>query len=307
MIEKHIPDFIIIGAPKCGTTALAHFLHQHPDIYISSNKEPRFFTALQGDMEKSITGSGPRLSGNFDKGWAWYTSHFKDASPSQITGEASTVYFANEDAAALIKEHCPNTKIILMLRNPVARIYSHYWQEHKLGFDFPSFEEMLQTNHFRTQYFLCISHYKQHIERYLRYFELNQIMIIIQEHFIESPEISFYNVLDFLQVPHYAINLLERKNEMSTPKSRSMSRLLEHARSIQFDRYMPDKISKSIKKLGIKMIRTNQRRQQYPSLTTDLFHSLIKYYEEDICYLEDLLQTELKVWRTPPKSKLTKQ
>lgn len=300
MKQKHIPDFIIVGAPKCGTTALAHFLDQHPRIYISPNKEPRFFTEISGDMEKGITGSGPRLSGNFAKGWDWYTSLFINASTSQITGEASTVYFANEDAAARIQEHCPDAKIILMLRNPVARAYSHYWQEHKLGFDFPPFEEMLKTNHLRVQYFLRISHYKQHIERYLRYFDSNQIKVIIQEHFIQNPEKNFNEVLDFLEVPHYLVNVLERKNDMSAPKSRSVSRLLERARLIRLDKYMPDDLSNRIRKLGIKMIHKNQRKHKYPPLNVELFYSLVKYFDEDICYVENILQSELKSWRMPP-------
>ena len=67
--QTHIPDFIIAGAPKCGTTALAFFLSEHPNVCISRIKEPRFFTKLKGDMEKTITGDGPRLSGNYEKGF----------------------------------------------------------------------------------------------------------------------------------------------------------------------------------------------------------------------------------------------
>jgi hypothetical protein len=138
-----IPDFIIAGAPKCGTTALASFLNEHPGVCMCYIKEPRFFTKMKGDMETTITGDGPRLSGTFDNGYEWYASLFKNALEGQKTGEASTVYFANADSAKLIYDHNPNMKLILMLRHPVKRLYSHYWQEYKLGFNFPSFEQMV--------------------------------------------------------------------------------------------------------------------------------------------------------------------
>lgn len=299
MNQKKIPNFLIIGAPKCGTTALAYFLSQHPCIFISKHKEPRFFTALPGSMEKEITGSGPRLSGNYKKGWSWYASLFEEASENQIIGEASTVYFANEDAASLIKKHCPDIKIILMLRNPVARIYSHYWQEHKLGFDFPEFESMLQSNHPRLQYFQHISHYKIHIERYLKYFSKDQIHIIIQEAFKLDPEFHFNQLIKFLELPVHPINVWERKNEMSAPKSKKMALLLQKLRLVDYEKYMPEVLSKKIKEKGIKFIRANQKPHKYPPLNPDVFHQLCKDYEEDICCVESKLNTQLKIWRMP--------
>ncbi len=309
MNKKNIPDFLIIGAPKCGTTALAHFLNQHPNIFVSKHKEPRFFTALPGSMEKKITGSGPRLSGNFDKGWDWYASLFEEATEKQLKGEASTVYFANEDAASLIKEYCANTKIILMLRNPVNRIYSHYWQEHKLGFDFPDFEAMVETNHLRLQYYKKISHYKIHIERYLAYFRKDQIHIIVHESFKADPEMHFNQVLQFLEVPQHTINVKERKNEMSAPKHRKMAMVLQKIRLLDYEKYMPTALSKKLKESGIKLIRANQKQHKYPPLSVNLFHQLCKDYEDDIYYIEKILETELQMWRMPQiqKSNIVKR
>lgn len=303
MNQKKIPDFLIIGAPKCGTTALAYFLSQHPCVFITKHKEPRFFTALPGSMEKKITGSGPRLSGNFEKGWEWYNSLFNEAAENQLKGEASTVYLANADAASLIQEYCPNIKLILMLRNPVNRVYSHYWQEHKLGFDFPDFEVMLQSGHPRYQYYKNISHYKKHIERYLQYFRRDQIHIIIQEAFKLDPEVHFNQLLNFLEISVIPINVKERKNEMAAPKSRILALMLQKLRLLEYEKFMPTSLSKKIKEKGIKFIHANQKPHKYPSISSDVFHQLCKDYEDDICYVENLLHTDLKIWRMPTLEK----
>ena len=95
MLEEkyNIPDFIIAGAPKCGTTALAFFLSEHPGVCISRIKEPRFFTGIKGDMEKTIAGDGPRLSGNYEKGFKWYSSLFENVlKPWPVTSMVSGLF-----------------------------------------------------------------------------------------------------------------------------------------------------------------------------------------------------------------------
>jgi deoxyadenosine/deoxycytidine kinase len=297
-MQHHVtPDFLIIGAPKCGTTALSYFLGQHPQVFMTENKEPRYFTALKGDLETSITGNGPRHSGNYDKGPDWYTSLFKHASPNQLKAEASTVYFANQDAAALIKKHCPSVKLILMLRNPVVRLYSHYWQEHKLGFQFPTFEEMIQMNHLRFQYYDRISHYRIHLERYLQLFKKDNLKIIIQENFTDNPKVIFDDILSFLDLSNVNIDLNERKNDMAQPKNSNLSRWLQQSKKLPIDQILPGSLAQKVKKIGIRLIKSNQRKFSYPPLRQDLFKKMILRYEEDIVFVENLLSVNLSSWR----------
>ena len=93
------PDFFIVGAPKCGTTSFYHYLRQHPQIFMPDNKEPHYFGS---DLKKR--------SDEFIKTEEEYLSLFKDADPSQMTGEASTFYLYSKVAQEEIKSFSPHAK-----------------------------------------------------------------------------------------------------------------------------------------------------------------------------------------------------
>lgn len=293
---NRVPDFIIAGAAKCGTTALAHFLSQVPGVYMSKNKEPRFFTRLKGEMEKGIAGDGPRLSGNYDKGFGWYEKLFEESKPHQLKAEASTVYFCNEDSSALIYECNPSVKLIFMLRNPIDRIYSHYWQEYKLGFDFPSFEEMVETDNPRFLYYKKISSYKKNLSRFLELFKADQIHIIIQEEFEKNTEKHFENVLEFLGLDLVKIDLNKRVNDQITPKNRKIARALTSLQVSRLRKILPTNIIKSAGRLRIKLFRANAKPFKYPPLSKEIYNRLSKHFESDISFVEHLLGRQIDSW-----------
>jgi len=295
---QKMPDFIIAGAPKCGTTALWHFLNQHPDVFLSKDKEPRFFTQLKGNMERKITGDGPRLSGNYEKGFAWYANLFKDAQSTQMLGEASTVYFANEDSANLIFKNNPDAKLIIMLRHPVKRLYSNYWQEHKLGFDFPPFEEMVKKNHLRYRYYARVSHYKMHLERFYDIFPKDQIHLIIQEHFNSDPLYYFNSALDFLNLQRINIDINKRLNEQTTPRSRYLAQSLTFIKTYGrvARKIMPSSLFSRANKARKKLKDLNSRNITYPTISPGLFKELSENYYEDIKYVGTILNHQIKEW-----------
>src|SRR5918997_468574 len=111
-----LPNFLIIGAMKSGTTALYYYLEQHPQIYMSPVKEPNFFCSggQEGWESKSVT----RIRA--------YQYLFKDVSDEKAIGEASHCYLYEPQAVARIQEHLPDAKLVAILRNPVDRAYSHF-------------------------------------------------------------------------------------------------------------------------------------------------------------------------------------
>lgn len=293
---RKIPDFIIAGAAKCGTTALAHFLGEVPGIYISENKEPRFFTAVKGDMEQEILGDGPRLSGNYNKGFEWYEKLFEQATADQLKAEASTVYFCNEDAAKLIYDNNPAVKLIFMLRNPVKRIYSHYWQEYKLGFEFPSFEEMFKTNNQRLIYYKRISGYKKNLQRFFQLFPKEQIHIIIQEEFEKNTEKQFAEVLEFLGLNYTKVDLNKRVNEQIAPKNRNIARALTKLQSSSLRKVLPTGLLKTAGKLRMKLFKANAKPLQYPPLPKEIADELKKEFQEDVYFVEQVLGRKIQSW-----------
>lgn len=297
MSEKpNIPGFIIIGAPKCGTTALWHFLNQHPGVCMSENKEPRFFSQVKGSMEKKISGDGARLSGTYNRGLKWYNSLFINYKIGQLAGEASTIYFATEDSPGLIYNHNPEIKLILMLRHPVKRLYSHYWQEHKLGFNFPAFNVMVQENNPRFRYYKKTSHYRQNLERYFQYFKREQVLILVQEEFNVEPGQHLEKVYQFLQLPPHEVNVNDRVNDQVTPKNKKLAFLLMYMRFIKIDKVIPGFISKKMKKLRNKLMHKNTKPFQYQPMDENLFKKLQEEFVQDIDFVEQILGRQIKAW-----------
>ena len=292
----NIPDFIIAGAPKCSTTALAFFLSEHPGVSISRIKEPRFFTKIKGDMEKTIAGEGPRLSGNYEKGFEWYRSLFADVLPNQLTGEASTVYFCNEDAAELIYKEVPKVKIVFLLRDPVKRLYSHYWQEYKLGFKFPSFEEMVAANNPRFVYYKKISAYKENLIRYLQLFEREQILILIQEEFEKDAAEHFKKVQEFLGLPIFDVDLNKRVNDQVVPKNRRIARILTVMQSSQVKKIIPEGLLIRASRWRRNLFSANTETFKYPPIDETIYKTLKKDFEKDIVFVEELIGRKIGEW-----------
>jgi len=108
------PNFLIVGAGKSGTTTLADWLRQHPQVFIPAVKELNYFAGI------------PDLLGRPNKTWGAYLSNFEPAGDAAAIGEASPSYLSTPDAAARIRDRLPDVKIIILLRNPVDRAFSSY-------------------------------------------------------------------------------------------------------------------------------------------------------------------------------------
>ncbi len=108
---KRLPDYIIAGAMRCGTTALNSYLRDHPDIAVSSAKEVHYFDA------------------KYDLGLDWYREQFPDSAGAVAVGEATPNYIFRSEALDRIQQTLPDVKLLIMLRNPMDRAYSHYWHD----------------------------------------------------------------------------------------------------------------------------------------------------------------------------------
>lgn len=122
-----LPNTLIVGAAKSGTTSLYDYLQQHPDVFMSPVKEPRYFAYAENPP--AMAGPGDAAS-NHEAGAVYtlsdYRALFTGAADEAVVGEASPVYLYDADAPRLIAEHCPDATLIVLLRNPVERAYSHF-------------------------------------------------------------------------------------------------------------------------------------------------------------------------------------
>ena len=186
--EGRLPDFLVIGAAKSGTTTLYHYLRRHPGIFMSPVKEPCFFDPEVG---------GPR-------GVAWYRSLFAEARADQLCGEASTNYTrwpqvpgVAERIAALL----PRVKLVYLMRHPVERAYAHYVHRYTKevypGRPFSqSFEEFVESDP------MCVdgSDYMLQIEQYLRHFPRESFCFLLLEELRADPASALRKIHRFLGV-----------------------------------------------------------------------------------------------------------
>jgi len=296
---KILPDFIIAGAPKCGTTALWNFLNDLPGVCMAANKEPKFFTEKKGEMETRISGDGPRTSGHFYKGFNWYSSLFRKCYENQLVGEGSTLYFFNDDAAYKIREFCPQVKLIFMLREPVDRIYSHYWQEYKLGFEFPGFSEMVSTNHPRFRFYFETSRYKKHLQRYFSVFMKEQVLIIIMEDFKQNPQVEFRRVLSFLNLPlelSDQMNLRKNYNQQTVPRNRNFAKLMIIIQQSNLGKKVPQRIRPYLGSVRTKLVRMNYKPAIVEKLDDSIRAELRKRLSDDVAYVRELLNRPSDLW-----------
>ncbi|MEH7381665.1 sulfotransferase domain-containing protein [Bacillus sp. JJ1533] len=218
MIEQQrMPDFLIIGAQKCGTTSLYNYLIKHPNVVPAKKKEVHFF-----DYQ-------------FEKGIAWYRKHFPlvfENNPNLITGEASPYYIFHPHAPQRISEMMPRVKIIVMLRNPVDRAYSHFQHEIRLGAETLSFEEAIEKEAARLQgekekmmkdenyysynhqhySYLSRGIYVDQLKAWMEKFPKKQFLIVKSEDFFYDPLTVFDRVLHFLNLPVWELNKGKKYN-----------------------------------------------------------------------------------------------
>ena len=213
-------DFFIVGAPKAGTTSLYHYLSEHPQVEMSSQKEPDYFS------DKAIHEQGMYYGKNRVNTLDKYESLFVQKE-SVVYGEASVSYLFYENVAEDIKKYNPNAKIIIMLRNPIERAFSHYLMDYRLGLISDSFENIIakkskhKNAHLFYQQYIEVSKYATQIQRYLDFFEKESILFIDYEDFKKNVSETVDQVYDFLNISaEFAADINTKYNTFTMPKNK---------------------------------------------------------------------------------------
>jgi len=183
MKTMRLPDFLIIGAAKSGTTTLYKYLDKHPQVFFSAIKEPQFLA----------------LDEKYAKGIEWYASLFSLAQPKQVCGEASTDYTKfplYHQTASRMAQVLPYVKMIYIMRHPVERAYSHYVHLARGKKVTETFEEHIQ----RTSVCLDTSNYILQIENYLQFFPKESFLFLLMEDLIDQPEQTLDKICHFINV-----------------------------------------------------------------------------------------------------------
>ena len=215
-------DFFIVGAPKAGTTSLYHYLSEHPQVEMSSQKEPDYFS------DKAIHQQGMYYGKNRVNTLDKYESLFVQKE-GVVYGEGSVSYLFYDNVAEDIKKYNPNAKIIIMLRNPIERAFSHYLMDYRLGLVSDSFENIItkkskhKNAHLFYQQYIEVSKYANQIQRYLDFFEKENILFIDYEDLKNNVSKTVDQVYDFLNIStEFAADINTKYNTFTMPKNKGI-------------------------------------------------------------------------------------
>ncbi len=296
-----MPNFLIIGAAKSGTTALYEYLKQHPQIYMSPHKEPRFF-ALEGES-LNFQGPGDKDRFRFVTDLNEYQALFDDVSDEIAIGEASPWYLYVPKAAERIKHHIPDAKLIVILREPVHRAYSNYIHAIREGLEpLDDFAEAMEAEEQRIrEHWSYRWHYKQkgfyysQLKRYFELFNRNQIKVYFYDDFKENPIDLLQDIFRFLGVnDRFVPDLSQKHNVSGIPKNYLLDKSLMRGNFLKKVLTFLFPFKQLRRQLKHRLMQWNLRKK--PPLDSALYRRFKEEYREDILKLQDLLQMDLSRW-----------
>jgi hypothetical protein len=225
---RPLPDFLIIGAQKAGTTALYEYLREHPEITGPSWKEVSFFDR------------------HYARGAAWYRGNFPNALRARgLVGEASPSYIFHPLAPERVAALVPHAKLIALVRNPVDRAFSHYQHEVALGREPLSFEDALAAEDERLRgeiermlsdatYFshawwnytyVTRGRYAEQLERWYAAFPRDRLLVLFTEELAQEPGATYRRALEFLGLAAHELRLYPRIFEREYEQMRAETRV----------------------------------------------------------------------------------
>lgn len=298
-----LPNFLIIGAAKSGTTALYHYMRQHPQVYMSDIKEPHFFAFK--DKELSFVGPGVTINQSSITKIDDYTSLFQKVDPQETAiGEASALYLYIPQTAQAIKEHLPNVKLIVILRNPVERAYASYMQLMRDGREpLDNFSKALQAEQARIQdnwgflwRYTDLGFYGAQLKQYFDLFDEEQIRVYLYDDFKEKPISVLSDMFDFIGVDStFSPDMSIKPNVSGVPKYPLVHKFLTEKNPIK-SFLKPLLPSNFREKLTNKVVNQNLSK---PDLDHAVKRQLCSVFYEDILELQTLLGKDLSFWLTP--------
>lgn len=310
------PNFLVIGAAKCGTTSLYHYLKSHPEVYMSPIKEPNYFSTdinpenfsqqykdierrkrlnleeyVKGDMKREVWGYFVRERHH-------YTGLFKNVRYEKAIGEISNSYLFSKEAALNIKSTLPSVKLIAILRNPVERMYSHYIANLRDGKTYKPFRQEVEedfnqpvkgwyTNHCYVEMGL----YYEQVKRFVDIFPKEQLRIYLYDDLKNNPEELLKDVCKYLGIDSgFKFNTAMKFNEARVPKNEKLLYMLS-ASGLKKNifRLMPGSVKENLKSLFFK------KEKAAPMSVADREWAE-SFYNDEIKRLQQLINRDLSAW-----------
>ncbi len=284
-----------IGAAKSGTTWLSDCLREHPQVCMSEPKEVNYFNESISPADTLLYKY--KRNPHFRKSLQWYFRHFSHSKPDQLKAEFSVIYLSDKTAPVKIKETFPDVKLLVCLRNPIDRAYSHYWMYHSyFKVEKRSFEEAINHD---TMY-LDAGFYSQQLKHYLSFFDKSQIHLILFDDIKANPESEFKKVCEFLNIDStFVPSALRKKSNESKISRFKKFPIITESISRTLSLLKLGFLLQGIRKLGIKkfIMALGTKKTSYPPMNPETRPYLFNLYQRDIEDLQSMLNRDLSKWK----------
>ena len=298
-----LPDFLIAGAAKCGTTSLFHYLRAHPQIYLPGQKEPRYFTA---GLAAELSDHDPRstwIKRDTVSELPDYLALFRSARAGQVIGEGTATYlYFHDHAVPRIRELIPEASIVIILRDPVERAYSAWLQQRRDQVEDLSFEDALSREAERIAgrwgsmyHYAAQGFYSGQVEDFQRNFQ--RLKVILFDDLVADAQSVVGELCDFLKVERLALPEVGRKfNVSGLPRHPRLFRLLSRGNALTaavrpaVDALLPAGFAER------QLARLSASLLDRPVLRGDTRAMLRDRFRADVLRLEALLGRNLSAW-----------
>lgn len=307
-----LPNFLIIGVQKAGTTSVYHYLKQHPQIYMSPVKETNFLERewesvdpairAQVNQERIRQGRRERID-TFEK----YYNLFNGVTDEIAIGEASPNYlFHYVSSSRLIQRYVPQAKLIAILRNPVERAYSDYLMHVREAINVKeSLTEQIRRFPEHQSFTLKKGFYYEPLSHYFSTFDRHQIKVYLYDDLCRDPLAMMQSLYQFVGVdPTFTTDTSKREQVAQVPKSSWVNQMLRTRNPMRSAAASALKLMVPVETRQYwrdRLIQINSaEKSKAQPLSPDTRESLLSIYRDDILTLQDLIQRDLSAWLAQP-------
>lgn len=280
-----LPNFIIGGVPKGGTTSLDYYLGQHPEVYMA-RKEPRYFMFDPEDRDPN---------GKYDnitvRTRAQYEALFDGVTTEKAIGEATPFYMLSPVAIRRMPVELPDIKLIFSLREPIARAYSAYWMNVRQGKETLPVHEALTEDSF----YVRAGCYSSYLAGWYRAYDPSRISVVLFDDLKSTPLPVIQGICRFLEVGDEFSPDLTVRNKGQMPKNLTLARLNAQLRNnpvtMALYKSLPTQLREAV--VGAR----DKNLQDIPPIPEDIVRHLSAFYHDEISRLEEILKRDLSAWR----------
>ncbi len=293
MSESKLPNFVVIGAPKCGTTSLYHYLRQHPSIYLPETKELHYFSSralLQNDRGPGDPAALERVCDTLES----YREFYRRAGDKQIAGDVSPSYLYFDESRHRILEELGHIRIVAILRDPCEKAFSQYMHLIRDQRETLPFRRALDAEADRAQHgwsdlwrYAESSLYAQKLARYFESFGEDRVKVLFFDDLANEPDRTMQSLFEFLDVDSdFVCDTSRTYNRSGRARSRRAARLLTQPNPLKAAarRIVPRRY-----RLWISQTLIGWNTGRKPALDRESREYLREYFRDDAVELSRLL------------------